>query len=171
MVDSGCYDTMRRIVEEGHAIAIHSIEHDYRTIYASMDAFFEDLYATQAMIYEQTGVKTTLMRFPGGSSNTVSRFNPGVMTRLTEAVEAAGFQYFDWNVDSDDAGKAKTTAEVYKNVIGNVGYAPYSIVLQHDTKECSVEAVEKIILWGLANGYTFLPLEPSSPTVHHPVGN
>ena len=171
VVDSGCYDTMRRIVEEGHAIAIHSIEHDYRTIYASMDAFFEDLYATQAMIYEQTGVKTTLMRFPGGSSNTVSRFNPGVMTRLTQAVEAAGFQYFDWNVDSDDAGKAKTTAEVYKNVIGNVGYAPYSIVLQHDTKECSVEAVEKIILWGLANGYTFLPLEPSSPTVHHPVGN
>lgn len=171
VIDSGEYDTMRRIVEEGHAIGIHSMEHNYRKIYASMDAFFADLYATQAMIYEQTGVKTTLMRFPGGSSNLVSRFNPGVMTRLTQAVVTAGFQYFDWNVDSDDAGNAHTTEEVFSNVISNVGYDSFSIVLQHDTKECSVEAVEAIITWGLANGYTFLPLEPSSPTIHHRVGN
>ena len=171
VIDTGEYDTMRRIVEEGHAIGIHSMEHNYRNIYASMDAYFQDLYAAQAMIYEQTGVKTTLMRFPGGSSNLVSRFNPGVMTRLTQAVETAGFQYFDWNVDSDDAGKAHTTKEVFNNVINHVGYDSYSIVLQHDTKECSVEAVEAIITWGLANGYTFLPLEPSSPTIHHRVGN
>ena len=57
------------------------------------------------------------MRFPGGSSNIVSKdYCPGIMTRLTKAVEDQGFHYFDWNVDSDDAGKAKTADEVFRNV-------------------------------------------------------
>ena len=46
-----------------------------------------------------------------------------------------------------------------------------SVVLQHDIKGYSVDAVEQIILWGLANGYTFLPMDPSSPTMHHGVNN
>ena len=46
-----------------------------------------------------------------------------------------------------------------------------SIVLQHDIKEFSVNAVEQIIQWGLAEGYTFLPLSTSSPMSHHGVNN
>ncbi len=159
------------IVAGGHAIAIHSDTHDYNKIYASEDAFFKDLYAIQDKIFQRTGVKTTLMRFPGGSSNMVSRFNPGIMTRLTKAVEAQGFQYFDWNVDSKDAGGAKTADEVYRNVINGVKSKKASVVLQHDIHGYSVDAVERIIQWGLANGYTFEALTPSSPTAHHPVNN
>jgi len=159
------------IVDGGHAIAIHSDTHNYDKIYASEDAFFADLYAIQDKIYQRTGVMTTLMRFPGGSSNMVSRFNQGIMTRLTKAVEAAGFQYFDWNVDSKDAGGAKTADEVYRNVINGVKSKSVSVVLQHDIHGYSVDAVERIIQWGLANGYTFEALTPSSPTAHHPVNN
>ncbi len=159
------------IVDGGHAIAIHSDTHNYDKIYASEDAFFADLYAIQDKIYQRTGVMTTLMRFPGGSSNMVSRFNQGIMSRLTKAVEAAGFQYFDWNVDSKDAGGAKTADEVYRNVINGVMYNSASIVLQHDIHGYSVDAVERIIQWGLANGYTFEALTPSSPTAHHPINN
>ena len=159
------------IVADGHAIAIHSNTHDYDKIYASEDAFFSDLYAIQNKIFDLTGVKTTLMRFPGGSSNMVSRFNPGIMSRLTKAVEAAGFQYFDWNVDSKDAGGAKTADEVYRNVINGVKSKSVSVVLQHDIHGYSVDAVERIIQWGLANGYTFEALTPTSPTAHHPVNN
>jgi len=159
------------IAASGHALAIHSDTHDYNKIYASEEAFFKDLYAIQEKIYQRTGVKTTLMRFPGGSSNMVSRFNPGIMTRLTKAVEEKGFQYFDWNVDSKDAGGAKTADEVYRNVINGVRNKRASVVLQHDIHGYSVDAVERIIQWGLANGYTFEALTPSSPTAHHPVNN
>ena len=159
------------IVEQGHAIGIHSVTHDYSEIYASPDAFFRDLLAMQEIIYEKSGVKTYLMRFPGGSSNTVSRFNPGIMTYLTQAVEDMGFCYFDWNVDSNDAGGARSAQEVFGNVTSGAEDRRISVVLQHDTKAFSVEAVERIIAWGLENGYTFLPLEMSSPTAHHGVNN
>lgn len=159
------------IVAEGHAIGIHTMCHDYERIYASEEAFFADLYGMQQVIYEQSGVMTTLMRFPGGSSNTVSRFNEGIMTSLTSAVTDAGFQYFDWNVDSDDAGRARSPEVVLENVTEGIGQRQIVIVLQHDIKDYTVEAVEEIILWGLENGYTFLPLDPTSPAFHHELNN
>jgi len=172
VTDSGYDHLLKQIVEEGHSIGIHTMTHDYAEIYASPEAFFADLYGMQAVIQEATGVKTTLMRFPGGGSNLVSRrFYPGLMTLLTEAVQDAGFQYFDWNVDSKDAGGASEDYEVSENVIEGIQRERISVVLQHDIHPFSVNAVEAIILWGLDNGYTFLPMEPSSPGCHHPVYN
>ncbi len=163
---------LKKIVDRGHAIAIHSVTHDYETIYASKEAFFDDLYGMQKIIQDKTGVLTTLMRFPGGSSNEVSKkYCTGIMTELTKAVEAQGFQYFDWNVDSRDASDAKTEDQVFENVTKGVQGRKYSIVLQHDIKGYSVKAVDRIIAWGLANGYSFEALTPSSPTAHHPVNN
>lgn len=162
---------MRRIVEEGHSIAIHSVTHNYKQIYASPDAYFTDLRQMQQNIQDAAGVKTRLVRFPGGSSNTVSCFNEGVMTELTQAVQDQGFVYFDWNVDSNDAGGAKDRQTVFDNVIRGVQRQDISVVLQHDTQGFSVEAVEDIIKWGLENGYTFLALEETSPNCHHQVNN
>ncbi len=65
----------------------------------------------------------------------------------------------------------KNDKEVFENVIRGVRKYNISIVLQHDSKEFSVNAVEKIIVWGISNGYTFLPLDETSPEVHHPVAN
>ena len=93
------------------------------------------------------------------------------MTRLTQAVQDQGFQYFDWNVSSGDAGGAKTADEVYNNVIKGIGSKKTAVVLQHDIQKFSVEAVERILVWGLNNGYTFQALTPNSPTCHHPVNN
>lgn len=171
VVDSGYDWILSEIVERGHSIGIHSMTHTYEEIYASPEAYFADLYGMQQVIYDATGVKTTLMRFPGGGSNMVSRFNKGIMSLLTEAVQDAGFQYFDWNVDSNDAGGALRARTVAANVIGGVQNHGVSIVLQHDIHGYSVDAVEDIIVWALDNGYTFLPLEADSPGAHHTVNN
>ena len=132
VTNSGYDGTMWRIVNEGHSIGIHTMTHDYNTIYASEEAFFQDLLGMQDIIYRNTGVRTTLMRFPGGGSNLVSSYNDGIMTRLTQAVQNAGFQYFDWNVDSNDAGGARKKDTVSANVIGGVQNSRVSVVLQHD---------------------------------------
>lgn len=157
---------LKAIADAGHSIGIHTMTHKYAEIYASEDAFLQDLYGMQALIQQHTGVTTTLMRFPGGSSNARSE-NKCNMKQLVTTVTNLGFQYFDWNVDSDDAGAAKTAEEVYQNVIDQITGRKTAWVLQHDTKSYSVDAVEKIIQWGIQNGYTFLPLTPESPSWHH----
>lgn len=171
VVNTRYIDLVKDIVAEGHTIALHTYCHNYKKIYASEDSYFDDLYQMQEIIESKTGIKTMLLRFPGGSSNKVSKFNPGIMTRLTQAVVEDGFRYFDWNVDSNDAGGSKTAEEVFENVINGVQQRRVSIVLQHDTKGYSVDAVEDIILWGLEHGYKFLPLGSDSPTAQHEVNN
>lgn len=160
-----------RAYREGHSIGVHSYTHDYYTIYSSEAAFLDDFNAMEEIIYEQTGSYTKLFRFPGGSSNTVSSFNPGIMTRLTEAMENMGYAYFDWNVASGDAGETKETKQVIENVTDGIAGKRAAVILQHDIKDFSVNAVEKIILWGLNNGYVFRALDESSFAAHHGVNN
>ena len=171
VVNTGYISTISRAAAEGHTIAIHSKTHDYKKIYASEDAYFADLYAMQKIIASYTGVATYMVRFPGGSSNTISSFNPGIMSRLTKALGERGFSYFDWNVNSADAGLVDTSEAVFDNVTKGIKQRKASVVLQHDSHGFSVRAVERIIVWGLVNGYTFLPMNQSSPGCHHGVQN
>lgn len=159
------------IVAQGHSIGVHSKTHEFGKIYASEEAFFEDFDFMRNVIYQRTGVLTNLMRFPGGSSNTASRYNPGIMTRLTKLVKEKGYYYWDWNVESGDAGRVYTADEVLANVIQGCKGRKVSYVLQHDSLGYSVDAVERIIQWGLENGYTFLPIDETTPEYHHPVYN
>jgi len=165
-------DTITEIAAQGHAVGVHTASHIYSEIYANEEAFFEDFQTVHDLIYQKTGHKTTIMRFPGGSSNRVSgSYNKGIMTRLSKIVTDYGLQYFDWNVNSVDAGGATTADQVYRNVINGISGNAYSVVLQHDIYSFSVDAVERIIQWGLANGYQFLPLEENSPKCHQKIIN
>lgn len=171
-VNSGYENMIAKEAAAGHTVAIHSASHDYKKIYSSVDAYFADLNEMSDIIYAQTGQRPKLIRFPGGSSNTVSlKYCSGIMTTLTRAVTDQGYKYFDWNVSSGDAGGTTSTEEVYQNVVNGMKSHNVSVVLQHDIKGFSVNAVERIIQWGLANGYTFLPLTTSTEDVHHGVNN
>ena len=164
-------DEVGRAYREGHSIGVHTASHNYNSIYSSEDAFFSDFNAVEDMIYAQTGSYTKLSRFPGGSSNTVSRFNPGIMSSLAQAVTDMGYKYFDWNVSSGDAGETKSTSRIVDNIVSGCEGRKASIVLQHDIKDYSVDAVEQVIIWGLSNGYTFRGLDLSSPGAHHNIAN
>lgn len=165
-VNSGYENMIAKEAAAGHTVAIHSASHDYKKIYSSVDAYFADLNEMSDIIYAQTGQRPKLIRFPGGSSNTVSlKYCSGIMTTLTKAVTDQGYKYFDWNVSSGDAGGTTSTEEVYQNVVNGMKSHNVSVVLQHDIKGFSVNAVERIIQWGLANGYTFLPLTTSTESI------
>ncbi len=173
--NTGRLDLLDDIAKEGHALAIHTMSHKYDKIYASEAAYFADLTGMRDLIKQYSGVDTTLMRFPGGSSNSISKkICPGIMTILTKRVVEEGYYYFDWHVDSNDAGGAKTSEKIAENVITGIQNRPNStqlVVLQHDIYRASVEAVEQILIWGLENGYTFLALDEDSSGAHHPVYN
>lgn len=164
---------IKRAFDEGHTIALHTSSHDYSRVYSSVDAYFNDLNEINETVKNITGSYSNLLRFPGGGSNTVSRkYSPGIMSTLSGMVEERGFKYFDWNVSSGDAdGRSHSSTEYANNIINGLGNSSYYIVLQHDTNVNSIRSVGTVIEYGLSHGYTFKPLEYSSPTVHHKIAN
>lgn len=163
---------IKREYEEGHTVALHGSSHNYKQIYSSSNAFFDDLSIIQNKVEAITGEKPMIIRFPGGSSNTVSRFNPGIMTSLTREVKARGFHYFDWNVGSGDAGEARTPEDVYSNVINSLG-SKNNVVLMHDYSGNykTLNAIRNIIRYGKNHGYTFERITMGTPEVHHRIAN
>ncbi len=156
----------------GHTVAIHTYSHSYKKVYASESAYFNDLEKMSKICEAQTGIKPTIVRFPGGSSNTIScNYSRGIMSRLAKDLEARGYKYCDWNVTSGDAGEVSTASAVANNVIRGIKANRVPVVLQHDIYGFSVEAVEQILEWGTSNGYTFRALDDSSPMVHHRINN
>ena len=166
---NGSDAVIKRAYEEGHSIGLHTYSHNYNKVYQSVDAYFNDLNKISNRVERITGQKSKLIRFPGGSSNTVSNFNKGIMTKLALEVEVRGYKYFDWNVGSSDTSTSDSN-KIANNVIKSLRKGS-NIVLQHDTKYSSVKAVSKIIEYGLANGYIFAPLDITSPSAHHKIAN
>ena len=145
VINGGKYNQyMKDIVNGGHSIALHSYSHNYSNIYASEENYFADLQKISDVVYEQTGVRSNLIRFPGGSSNTVSRkYSKGIMTRLTKEVSSRGYVYFDWNVESGDAASNRVSAQTIINNCRKVPRNNAVIVLMHDAspKKSTVEAL------------------------------
>lgn len=135
----------QRIVEEGHTLAMHSYSHRYDEIYESKEAFARDLNSLQEYLYETTGVWPRIYRFPGGSSNTVSKVD---MQELIEYLTDIGITYFDWNVASGDAVSRTLPAEtIVNNCLSGIEKQKESVILMHDAsnKETTIEALPQII--------------------------
>lgn len=165
-------DLMKRESLEGHTVAIHSNTHRYNHIYSSIDNYMNDILTLQEKIKNYTGVESKILRFPGGSSNTISRrYKSNIMTELAQKTEELGFRYFDWTIMSGDAGNTTDKNKIVSNVINNLKEDSPNVVLQHDIKSYSVDAVEDIIVYGLANGYTFAPITMESPVIHQKLNN
>ena len=165
-------DMLAREAAEGHTVAVHTYSHDFAKIYADDKAFWKDIEKMQEIVVKETGQRTNLMRFAGGSSNTDSAaYTQGIMTLLTKQAEKKGWHYFDWNVSSGDGGNDSTSESVITRITSQIQDHDESVVLCHDTKENTVNAMEYLIPWLLDNGYTLLPLTPDSETAHHAVLN
>ena len=93
------------------------------------------------------------------------------MSDLTKKVEEVGFRYFDWTIMSGDAGNTKDPNKIVENVTSGIKEDQPNVVLMHDIKSYTVDSVERIIEYGLANGYTFAPLTMDSPVIHQRVNN
>lgn len=165
-------ELIKREHDEGHTVALHTYTHDYKTIYASVNNYFDDLNKIQERVKNITGETSKVIRFPGGSNNTVSaKYSTGLMNTLREEVGKRGFVYFDWNVDASDAWKcARSSVKdkktcVYNNVTSNLSKEKANVVLMHDIKSYTADALESIIKYGKENGYSFEVLTTSTPQV------
>lgn len=147
-------ELLERIAEEGHTLGVHTYSHIYDSIYKSVESFLEDFSETYHLIYETTGVRPEVFRFPGGSVNTYNaQFYEEIISELTRR----GFTYYDWNASSGDAVPKATANTVLSNAIQSSAGKDRVILLMHDSigKSYTVAALLGIIEYFRAQGYEF----------------
>ena len=153
----------------GHQIALHSASHEYSDIYRSSEAYWADIGLLKERIAPYVDTESIrYLRFPGGSTNTVSRRygGKGLMQQLKAEAEQKDFQWVDWNVCAEDAVGGHPSADtIYRNVVRETGEQTHCIVLMHDsaTTRTTAEALLDIIRWYADNGYTFLTVAEALP--------
>ena len=160
-------DDYRRIVEEGHTLAMHSYSHRYADIYRSTESFQEDLHKLQNFLYDTTGEWCKLYRFPGGSSNNASAVD---MDELMDYLDRENITWFDWNVDAGDASGSISAYEITDRVIEGVKKHDNAVVLMHDAAEkgSTVEALPTVIETLLSMDNTMLlPITGDTEPVRH----
>ena len=153
----------------GHQIALHSASHEYSDIYRSSAAYWKDITLLKERIAPYVDAENIrYLRFPGGSTNTVSRRygGKGLMQQLKTEVEQRGWQWVDWNVCAEDAVGGHPSADtIYRNVVRETGEQTHCVVLMHDsaTTRTTAEALPDIIRWYTDNGYAFLTVAEALP--------
>lgn len=161
------YDYYKRIVQEGHTIGMHSYTHVYEDLYASVDSFANEITELNTLIYDTTGVKSTIFRFPGGSSNTVA---PLPIENYIKYLNQNGIRYYDWNALNGDAVTSDLSPEqLVDNIMNDVRKHTDSIVLMHDlrTTHTTVESLQLLIDTLKKEGYEILPIDDETPLIQH----
>ena len=154
-------DKIADIAAAGHQIALHSATHQYSKIYRSTDAFWQDIKQLREALSPYVDADAlTWLRFPGGSTNTVSHKygGSGIMKRLKAQAEERGLHWIDWNVCAEDATASHpNAAQILRNIQRDAEGRDTCVVLLHDTKATgqTVKALPDIIAWFREQGYTF----------------
>lgn len=166
--DSHSIEMYQQIVEQGHTLGMHSYSHNYHELYASTQAFEEDLLMLQDYLYGITGQTCLLYRFPGGSSNTVTRVN---IRDLIGILEEKGITYFDWNASCGDGGsRLLSVEELLNNTLTGIEEYRSAVILMHDSvdKRTTVEALPILIERLMALPDTvLLPITEETTPIQH----
>lgn len=165
--DEEFYTYYQRIVDEGHTIGLHSYSHVYQDFYESKESFAEELTKLNDLIYNVTGTKSTIFRFPGGSSNNVSSLP---VQEYIDYLNDNDIDYYDWNSLSGDAvTNGLSPEQLVNNIMNDVSQNEDSIVLMHDlqTTHTTVESLQLLIDTLKRDGYEILPIDENTPLIQH----
>lgn len=164
---------IKEAYQRGHTIGLHTYSHDYKTVYTSVTAYFNDLERVGNMVKNEIGFIPKYIRFPGGASNTISRkYCPGIMSILANEVIDRGYQFYDWNYGTGDAGGNNIPVNQII-ATATAGNANNQVILAHDTdaKNTTVDALPAIIEHYQALGYSFKSIDDNSYVPHHHINN
>lgn len=158
-------EIVKRVVAEGHALGNHSYNHVYKELYGSYGGFWNQIGRTEDILRQITGIRTSLLRPPGGSYTNFDSF-------YFYLLEQAGYRVFDWNVDSSDATGRGVPAESIEKAVKKAPLKNRMVVLMHDGAghEETVKALPAIIRHFKENGYRFEKLDSEASPVQFRLG-
>lgn len=165
-------ELIKKEYENGHSIGVHTYSHKW-SIYESVETYLDDYKKMEDIVYYETGIRPKIFRFPGGSSNTVSKnYSKGIMSKLSQIMTNDGYIYFDWTFDSGDTNKQdNSTKAIINNIKTNLKGDGQYVILMHDIKKNTLEALPQIIEYAQMCGYKFSALDENSPTEHFKIAN
>lgn len=139
---------IKRIVDEGHSVGIHSYSHEYNKIYESTTSLLADIEKC-ADILKTLDVYTALYRFPGGGNFAGEKYR--------RAVADEGYKIIEWNAVCGDCEGSVTAKQIYQRAVSFVDCANPIVMLMHDStdKLCVAQALPYIIDFYRSEGYTF----------------
>lgn len=168
---------LKRMIQEGHVVGGHTYSHDYRLVYKNTQAFFADLEKGNQLIEKAAGIKPTVFRYPGGSTNAVSlkyqdpkhyNENQTVMKAIKAESHKRGYTFIDWNITNGDARSNRyTAANALANIKQQVKNQKEIVILMHDasTKSPTAQSLPEVIQFLKAKGYRFEVIHSDRPTV------
>lgn len=155
-------EALNEMVENGCTIGIHTYSHKKDKIYSSVENFLDDFYKVYSQIYEITGERVNIFRFPWGSYNSYSK---AIKKDLVSEMERRGFTYYDWNVSAEDSVGAPTESSIMKNIMKDLTKYKEPVILMHDSSsnDLTVKMLPKIINKLIEMGYSFDTLDHREP--------
>lgn len=157
-------DMARRVYEERHLIANHSNGHNYEKLYASADAFINEINECYEKIKTVTDGEEPfrLVRFPGGSFKSSADSYSDTKQECKKLLAEYGFYYCDWNALNGDAeGKKKDVDELLEYLKDTMSLGENVVILMHDAsaKQATADSLAKTIEYLKGQGYTFHRLD------------
>ncbi|SHF18401.1 polysaccharide deacetylase family protein [Caloramator proteoclasticus] len=145
-------ELLKKIYEDGHAIANHSYSHSYKKIYSSEEAMIKEIKDTESIIKSILGDEydNRFFRFPGGSG--------GRPIEIKEAIVKNGYTYIDWNCLTGDAeGKMMSAEGQYERFLQTSKNKNSLVILMHDGrgKHTTPDVLKKVIEHLKNRGYQF----------------
>lgn len=158
-------EIIERMVEEGHAIGLHSNIHDFNKLYTGVDVCVQDFKEQYELLKEDYGIDTKIFRFPGGSA---CSYMNGQRQSYIQAMRENGFVGFDWHVSGEDSYGNPTVWSIQKNIFEHMNDYESPIILLHDINiaDPTVDALPEILEKIKSAGYTFSTLEDAGEYVY-----
>ncbi len=162
-------EVVRDAMHRGHLIACHTYTHEYQSIYASADAFMDDVHQWETAVENATGCipECKIVRFPGGSNT--SYLPKWVRTKIMTALDSEGYRYYDWFFGDNDRWPAgnkdhlpmkEYMMQSFEQSLKNAISAGKPLIfLAHDTCQESIELIPQMIDKLIEAGYTFDTLD------------
>lgn len=155
LVDSVYLPVVERMHNEGHTLALHTKQNNTYHCYRNMFIYYTDLDILNDHIEQYAGVRTNILRFPGGTSNKVC--DPLTMRRIVNGANDLGYRVFDWTISAADA-KANSSFENSYKIICNKCFGKQEIILMHD-KFFTAKLIRNIVPKLRQRGYVFETLD------------
>ena len=153
---------LKQMTDMGCKIGIHTYSHQKNVIYNSVQGFLDDFYKCYKQVYEITGEKPNIFRFPWGSYN---KYSKPIKKNLVAEMDRRGFTYFDWNVSAEDSVGKPSEYSIMKNIMKDVTKYDQPVILMHDAciNKLTVRMLPQVIDKLKELGYSFDTLDHRKP--------
>ena len=143
-------DLVRRMVQEGHTVANHTMHHYDMSKLSDKDAFAKELQDLEALYTSVTGEQ--LPKFYRPPQGIFSRENLEMAKELGYRTVFWSLAYVDWN-NSDQPTEQEAFAKLLPRTHNG------AVVLLHSTSQTNARILDQLLTKWKEMGYTFAPVD------------